>query len=337
MTFTMPPEWAPHERTWMAFPTAGPSSDDLDAQGVLELQAAWAAVAAAVVEFEPLSMVVDPSDAVAALELLDPRIEIVEIPLDDSWMRDMGPTFVHDEDGRVVAVDWVFNGWGAQDWAAWGKDSLVAREIAGGIGVPVASSRMVNEGGGIHVDGEGAVLLTETVQLDPGRNDGWTRDEVEAELRRHLGVDRFVWLRRGLFRDYEPFGTRGHVDVVAAFAPDGVVLVHDQRNPEHPDHEVSAEVRARLEAEGGWRIVPVPAPDTLQDEKGWVDWSYINHYVVNGGVILCGFDDPGDARAVEIMREVYPGREVVLVDARPLFARGGGVHCITQQQPRPLA
>ncbi len=193
----------------------------------------------------------------------------------------------------------------------------------------------MNEGGGIHVDGRGTVLVTETVQLDPGRNPTWTKDEVENELRRTLGVSRVVWLRRGLTRDYEPFGTRGHVDIVAAFAGPDTILFHDQQNPAHPDHAVSAEVREILAAAGDWRLVPVPAPDELHDEHGFVDHSYINHYVVNGGVILCAFDDPGDQRAAEILRGVYPGREVVLVDARQIFGRGGGIHCITQQQPRP--
>ena len=112
------------------------------------------------------------------------------------------------------------------------------------------------------------------------------------------------------------------------------MLFHDQLDPEHPDHAVSAEVRALLEAVPGLSVVAVPAPDALRDEEGWVDYSYINHYVCNGAVILCAFDDPGDERAAAILREAYPGREIVLVDARPLFARGGGIHCITQQQPR---
>ena len=97
---------------------------------------------------------------------------------------------------------------------------------------------------------------------------------------------------------------------------------------------MTAEVRAALEAAGEWRLVPVPAPDVLRDEHGWVDYGYNNHYVLNGGVIACAFDDPGDARAVQILREVYPGRQVVAVDARTIFGRGGGIHCITQQQPR---
>jgi agmatine deiminase len=146
-------------------------------------------------------------------------------------------------------------------------------------------------------------------------------------------VQNVVWLERGLTRDYEMFGTRGHVDIVAAFAGPDVVLVHDQQNPEHPDHAVSADVIRALEAVGRWRVVRVPAPDILTDDEGWVDYSYINHYVCNGAVILCAFDDPKDAVAQQILAECYPDREIVLVDARTVFSRGGGIHCITQQQP----
>lgn len=334
MPLTMPAEWQPHERTWMAFPPSGPTTADLDEAGVAEVRAAWAAVANAVVRFEPVTMVVDPADESTARVLLDDRIELTTTPLDDCWMRDIGPTFVHDADGRPAAIDWVFNGWGAQDWSQWDADAQVAQAVAELASIQRVSSALVNEGGGIHVDGRGTVLVTETVQLDPGRNPDWSKDQVEAELRRTLGVDRIVWLRRGLTRDYEPMGTRGHVDIVATFAGPDTILFHEQRNPEHPDFEVSVEVRRTLEAAGTWRLVPVPAPDVLRDPEGWVDYSYINHYVVNGGVILCAFDDPGDQRAVEILREAYPDRDVVLVDARPIFARGGGIHCITQQQPR---
>jgi agmatine deiminase len=337
MTLTMPPEWAPHVRTWMAFPPQGPTADDLDDAGLTEVRQAWAAVANAVVRFEPVTVVVDPPDLDIARGMLDDAVEILALELDDAWMRDMGPTFVHDAEGRVVAVDWVFNGWGAQEWASWDRDARVAPYVASSAGTGAEASTMVNEGGGIHVDGAGTVLVTETVQLDPGRNPGWSKADVEAELRRTLGVERVVWLRRGLARDYEPFGTRGHVDIVACFAGPDTILLHDQRDPGHPDHALSAEVREILTAAGSWTLVDVPAPDTLRDEHGWVDYSYINHYVCNGGVILCAFDDPGDERAAQILRGVYPDREVVLVDARRIFSRGGGIHCITQQQPAPRA
>jgi agmatine deiminase len=337
MTWWMPAEWEPHQRTWMAWPPSGPTLDDLDAAAAAEVRAAWAAVANAVAGFEQVTMVVDPADVEGAQAALIGGIDLLVADLDDCWMRDMGPTFVHDQAGAVAAVNWVFNGWGAQDWAQWGKDSLIAGVVATAAGVPVIDSPMVNEGGGIHVDGAGTALVTETVQLDPGRNPGWSKAQVEAELRERLGVHTVVWLPRGLTRDYEPFGTRGHIDIVAAFADPQTILYHDQRNPEHPDHQVSAEVVRVLQAAGDWRLVPIPAPDVLRDEHGWVDYSYLNHYLVDAGVIACSFDDPGDARAADILGKAYPGREVVSLDARTIFGRGGGIHCITQQQPRPLS
>ena len=149
-------------------------------------------------------------------------------------------------------------------------------------------------------------------------------------------------LERGLHRDNQTFGTRGHVDIVATMPSPGVVLVHDQRNPEHPDHDVSKTVLEVFEnstdARGEkWTIVKVPAPELLRDEEGFVDYSYINHYVVNDGVIACKFGDPADEEAAAVLSAAYPGRTVVTVDARPLFARGGGIHCITQNQPEAQA
>jgi len=338
MALTMPAEWHPHERTWMAFPPSGPTTDDLDDAGVAEVRAAWAAVANTVVRFEPVTMVVDPDDVDAARALLDDRIEVTTAPLDDCWMRDIGPTFVHDDDGRPVAVDWVFNGWGAQAWSQWDKDALIAGTVAGLAAVPRTASALVNEGGGIHVDGEGTVLVTDTVQLDPGRNPGITRAEVEAELARTIGATHAVWLPQGLTRDSERFGTRGHVDIVAAITSPGRLLLHTQGDQSHPDYAVCRTIRAALDASHdaagrSWEITEMPAPATLTDAEGYVDYSYINHLVVNGGVIACGFGDARDADAVAILAEQYPGRRVVTVDARPLFARGGGIHCITQHQP----
>lgn len=326
-----PAEWERHERTWMAWPSSGYTLGDTDAD-VAEARSAWSSVANAIVRHEPVTMVVDPSAVDVAREWLLDSVDIVEAPLDDAWMRDIGPTFVKNAEGSLLGVDWVFNGWGAQSWATWTKDAEVARTMLGNVGVPVVSSALTNEGGGIHTNGEGTILVTETVQLDPGRNPGWTRDDVERELFDTLGATRVVWMPRGLTRDYDEFGTRGHIDIVAAFCNPTTVLYHDQRNPEHPDFEVSAQVRTILEAEG-FDIVPVPAPDTLRDEEGFVDYSYINHYVCNNAVILCAFDDPGDEDAKAILEKAYPGRTVELVDARALFARGGGIHCITQQQP----
>ncbi len=341
MTWRMPAETAPHERTWMAFPREGMTLGDTDALRE-EGYAAWAATAIAVSQFEPVSMVVDPTETARARRMLPSEIELLEAPLDEFWMRDSGPTFVFDEDGRLGAVDWVFNGWGAPEWAEWRLSAETARIVAAATGAELVSSLLVNEGGGIHVDGEGTVLLTETVQLDPRRNPFADRARVEAEMARTIGATHAVWLPRGLTRDYDQFGTNGHVDIVATIPSPGRLLLHDQRDPGHPDHAVTAELRAMLEQQTDaagrrFEIIDLPAPATLRDDDGLVDWSYVNHLVVNGGVIACGFgEEHADATARAILAEAYPGREVVSVDARPMFARGGGVHCITQQQPKAV-
>lgn len=337
MSWMMPSETARQERIWMAFPPER-SSIGHTAEETHEARTAWASVAHAAAEFEPVTMVVDPPDIAAARTYLSTAIDLVEAPLDDAWMRDIGPTFVTGDDGRLGGVDWVFNGWGQQDWATWGKDAQVGAEVVRQAGAELLDSPLVNEGGGIQVDGLGTVLVTETVQLDKFRNPHLTKADVEAELARTIGATHVIWLPRGLTRDSQELGTRGHVDIVAAIPSPGVLLVHSQRNPSHPDFEITAEIIAMLagtrDAQGrAWDIVEVPAPDTLRDELDWVDYSYINHLAVNGGVIACSFDDPADAGARRILEQAYPGRKVVTVDARPIFARGGGIHCITQHQP----
>ena len=333
----MPAETAPQERIWMAFPTGGYTLGE-SAEEAHAARSAWAAVANAVVDFEPVTVVVNPGDVDIAGRYLHPGVEVLTADLNDAWMRDIGPSFVLDGNGNLGAVDWIFNGWGAQEWATWDKDSRIAAELAGRSQATHIPSTLVNEGGGIQVDGEGTVLLTESVQLDPGRNPGLGKADVEAELARTLGISHAIWLPRGLTRDSEKFGTRGHVDIVAAIPSPGTLLVHSQQNPEHPDFEVSREIirflsTTRDAAGREWNIIEVPAPRELSDAEGFVDYSYINHLVVNGGVIACTFSDPNDEKALRILADAYPGRRVVGIDARELFARGGGIHCITQQQP----
>lgn len=338
MNWLMPAETAPQEKIWMAFPRAGASlgatSVEADAG-----YAAWSNVANTVAEFEPVTMVVDPSETDRARRMLSSDIELEVAELNDFWMRDIGPTFVLDERGSLGAVDWIFNGWGAQDWAHWDHDREIACFVAGRSGTELVSSMLVNEGGAIHVDGKGTVIVTETVQLDPGRNPYADKQRIEAELARTIGATHVIWLPRGLTRDYEEFGTRGHVDMIAAIPSPGVLLLHKQDNPEHPDFAVCRDLRTFLEtthdAEGReWEIIDLPAPETLRDDEGFVDWNYVNHLVVNDGVIACGYgEEKADARARDILSAAYPGRRVVTIDAREILARGGGIHCITQQQP----
>ncbi|MFJ5925752.1 agmatine/peptidylarginine deiminase [Kitasatospora sp. NPDC092948] len=336
--FRMPAEWHPHERTWMAFPTPNPTFDGADQLDAA--RRAWAEVANTIVRHEPVTLVVNTGETEQARPYLAPEVEIVERPLNDAWMRDIGPSFLIDGKGELAAADWVFNGWGAQSWARWEHDQDIAEHVTELAGVRRFASRLINEGGGIHVDGEGTVLVTDTVQLGEGRNADWTREQVEAELHAHLGTTKAIWLPRGLTRDYDEFGTRGHIDIVASFVRPGTVVVHSQPDPAHPDHAVCQELadilRAATDARGrALEVIELPAPTVLFDEDGEpVDYSYINHYVANGVVVLCAFDDPRDQEAKAVLEKAYPGRTVELVDAREIFANGGGIHCITQQQPK---
>ncbi|GAA3389172.1 agmatine deiminase family protein [Cryptosporangium minutisporangium] len=326
----MPAEWAPHAGTWMAYPT--PNQTFGDGVELAAARAAWTAVANTIVRYEPVTMLVDPGDRA---ELLDPRITTLAVPIDDAWLRDSGPTFVYGPNGGPYAVDWGFNGWGAQPWASWVDDRQVARRVADAAGVPRIASTLTQEGGGFHVDGAGTVLLTDTVQLDPDRNPGWTGAQVEAEVHARLGTTTAIWLPRGLTADYGKLGTKGHVDIVAAFTRPGTVVVHTQPDPGHPDYAVSQEATQILRDQG-LEVLELLAPTVTEIDGELVDYSYVNHYVANGVVVLCAFDDPRDAQAAAVLAEAYPGREVVLVDARDVFRFGGGVHCITQQQPRTV-
>ena len=340
--FSMPPEWVPHTRTWMEFPTAN-QTFGADADGELgHFRGIWMGVTNAIAAFEPVSVVCNVGESDIARRLVAPdvaaNIEFFETPINDAWVRDSGPTFLVHPDGRLGATHWRFNAWGNGGFSEFHDEQHVGAFIAGLAGAELFSSSMVNEGGGIHVDGRGTVMITSTVQLDPDRNPTLNAESVDTELRAFLGATSTVWLPRGLTKDYDRFGTRGHIDIVACFTPTGVVLAHTQRDPQHPDYEVCREnlaiLRASRHADGTpFEVVEVPAPVTIEADGDIVDWSYINHYVCNDAVIMCAFDDPNDEVVAEIAAKAYPGRRIVLHDARDVFACGGGIHCITQQQP----
>ena len=312
----------------MGFPRDSYAESGLNREAV---QDAWSAVANAISDYEPVKMLCHPEDLAAAKRKLCSSIDLIPVALNDAWLRDIGPTFVI-EDDALVAIDWQFNGWGQNTEFEWDDDDAIARQIAEVLTVPSERAEIVNEGGGIHVDGHGTVLLTDTVQLDPARNSDHDRDSIETHIHNALGTHRAIWLPRGLWRDNFLNGTKGHVDIVACFAPDGRLLVHRQTSEGHPDFALWDDLAQQFSDEG-LEVFPLEAPLTLKDHRDWVDYSYINHYVCNGAVICPSFDDPRDDAARERLEDAHPGRDVRMLDARALFAMGGGIHCITQQQP----
>jgi len=276
-----------------AYPGAGVSSDDV--------WRAWAAVANLIVDHEPLHMLVNAAQEKVAKKILSEAVVTHVARFNDAWLRDTGPTFTLDEE-TLCAVDWRFNGWGDHTAFDWSLDTHLASAVAELTDARLCQSALVNEGGGLHIDGAGTVLLTKTVQLDPDRNADWSPEAVEQEIHSHLGTQRAVWFDRGLHRDYEDNGTRGHVDVFACFTEHGDVLLHHQQDVQHPDHPLFQSHCASLDAHNlTWRAIP--APRQLRDNVGWVDYSYLNHYVLNEAVIVPTFDDPNDGLAEELLSE----------------------------------
>jgi len=322
----MPPEWAPHERTLMAWPARASLWGS-------ELEAAkreYAGVASAIAAFEPVTMVAAPGGAAAAeaRAACTGAVEVIELPLDDSWLRDCGPIVVSDGAGERAAVCFRFNAWGGK-FHPYDADALVAERLAGRLGLPARRSELVLEGGSIAVDGAGTLLSTEQCLLSPNRNPGRDCAAIEAELRAQLGVERVVWLGKGLLEDRD---TDGHVDMIAAFLPSGGALLQVV-GEDDPNHANCAENAARLRAAG--YDVREMAPLARAEVAGEaIVCSYMNHYVCNGAVIVPLAGQPElDERALEVVRGAYPEREVVGVPALTIAYGGGGPHCVTQQVP----
>ncbi len=327
----MAPDWAPHQRTWMSWPT----DNYVRAAGPATL-AAWAAVAQAVARFEPLCVLAAPPHVPEARRACPPGTEIIPCALDDGWLRDNGPTFLLNNNGQVGAVNWAFNGWGGR--FPFARDRAAGRMVTERSGALPFSSCLVNEGGAMVTDGAGTVIVTESVLANPNRNPGWDRTAIEAELQRFLGVRNVIWLVRGLIGDSGATGTDGHADTLAAFVGPGVVAVHHQPDPLHPDHDTTADNLARLRAardtlNRSVQVVELSAP--ASGREGHADHeSYANFTWVNGAVLLCGFDDPvADAAVRDTFRGLVPDRQLVQIDATAIFAVGGGIHCITCHQP----
>jgi agmatine deiminase len=327
--FFMPAEWAPHQRTWMAWP----ARKDLWGSRLEEAEAAYAGVARAIARFEPLTMVANADDTARAQGVLDDGVEVVALPIDDSWMRDSGPSFVVNADGAVAGVDWQFNAWGGK-FPPWDKDAALAGRVLARLGMRAFAAPFVLEGGSFHVDGEGTVLTTEQCLLNPNRNPGRSREEIEALLLAYLGAARVIWLGDGLENDH----TDGHVDDIACFVRPGVVMAavcgRDDANYA-PLADNLRRLRAARDARGrALEIIemPLPARRVVQG-VGRLASSYVNFYIANGGIVAPGFDDTQDAAARDILAAAFPGRAVVMPPCSVIIEGGGSVHCITQQQP----
>jgi agmatine deiminase len=325
MRLSMPAERAPHERTLMCWP----ARRALWERRFAEAEADHAAVANAIAAFEPVTMAAHPRNAAEARRRCTAAVEVVEIPIDDSWARDSGPIFVTDGAGRRAGVCFGFNGWG-EKYGPWDEDAQFAGRILEHLGEDAHDARhFVLEGGSIAVDGEGTLVTTEQCLLEEHRNPALDRESIEAELGRHLGAERVVWLERGLVEDRD---TDGHVDNVCAMVAPGRVLLQTVEDEDNPNHEHCRENFRRLQA-AGLEVTELPWLPYARDTDEPTVVPYVNFYVCNGGLIVPTQGDETDAEALALLESLYPGREAVPVPGATLAFGGGGVHCITQQVP----
>jgi agmatine deiminase len=322
----MPPEWAAHERTLMAWPCRA----SLWGPRMAAAKEEYAGVANAIAAFEPVTMVCgSASDAAEARAALAGEVDVVELPIDDSWLRDNGPVFLLDDEGRRLGVHFGFNAWG-EDHPPWDRDAAVGGLLVEMLGDEVVEAPLILEGGSVVVDGRGRVLTTEQCLLNPNRNPSLSREEIEGLVLGHLGQERMVWLGRGLALDKD---TDGHVDLICAPLGPGRVLMHSA--PEgSPDAEPMADNAARA-ASAGIEVTPFPPLATVVADDGLVlAASYLNLYLCNGAAIVPVFGDAQDEEALARLRTAFgPQREVVPVPAATIALGGGGPHCITQQVP----
>ena len=350
--FRMPGEWGPHAGTWMLWPQRPDNWRD----GAKPAQRAWVEAISVISRFEQVTVGVNADQWENARAMLPDGVRVVEMSNNDSWMRDIGPTFVVNDKDDVRLVHWHFNAWGGLVdglYFPWDQDELVPRKIAEIEGVDRYCAPLVLEGGSFHTDGEGTLITTEECLLSEGRNPDLSREEIEGYLIDYLGVEKVIWLKRGI----DPEETNGHVDDVACFVRPGVVLAGWTDNVSDWRHEILAEnleiLRNATDAKGrALEVHTIPMPTTLKytaeevagvdavegtlprEEGDEISASYVNFYLCNGGLIVPMFGDVNDDAALTKLRELFPDREVVGFAGREIVLGGGNIHCITQQQPR---
>lgn len=322
-----PAEWAQHQSVWTAWPSHAELWED-------DLAPAREEVAALIraIDDEGRGEIVEvlaandeaARDAEAALRGTQARIHL--IPFGDIWLRDTGPIFVTGE-GRLTAVDFGFNGWGGKYDLE--HDDTVGAAIARATGTPIRVCDWIFEGGAIDVDGTGLAVTTEQCLLNPNRNPGLSKAEIEARLSDDLGLHKVLWLGDGLLNDH----TDGHVDNLARFVAEGVLALPEAAGSDDPNAAVFADAKARAEA-FGLKVVTIPSPGKVMRDDEIVPASYMNFYIANTTVVVPLYGAPNDAAAVEAIGRLFPGRKVIGQRADHILTGGGSFHCITQQMPK---
>ncbi len=352
--FYMPGEFELHEKTYMLFPFR----KDVWRLNAKPARIVFKEIVSSIAKYEKVVVGVRKKDFNEATSLLSqPNVELYVMEYDDCWMRDVGPTFVINDEGDIRGVDWKFNAWGGDFdglYDYYENDDKVAKVILEKEKLKrYRLDDFVLEGGSIHVDGEGTALVTEACLLSKGRNPHLSKEEIENRLKAYLNIEKIIWLPRGIYLDE----TNEHIDNVACFIKPGEILLAYQEDKNDPQHELSkASYEALLnQKDAKGRLIKIhkmvmPSPKYISKEEAMtlevneaslnrlegmrLAASYVNFYIINNAIIMPGFNDPNDVKAKEILEKLFPDREVIQVNTREILIGGGNIHCLTQQMPR---
>lgn len=350
--YRMPAEFEPHRGCIMIWPERADSWQ----YGAVAARKAFVKVAEAINKSEPVTMCVSFEGYDTAREMLAPDIRVVEMSSDDSWARDVMPTFVKNDKGSIRGIDWGFNAWGGLVdglYFPWDKDNKMARKFCDLMSVDVYDNRhFIMEGGAIHVDGDGTAMVTEACLLSKGRNSDMSKDEIEDVLKAYLNINKVIWLPCGIYEDE----TNEHIDNVCAFVKPGHVVLAWTDDENDPQYEMSKRCMDALASQTDARgrsiavtKLPLPSPVYMTGEEceGLINFdgeptrtegyrlaaSYVNFYIANKSIVMPAFGDVNDDKAADILRDLFPSREIIQIDARDILIGGGNIHCITQQIP----
>ena len=339
--YRMPGEWEKHTCCWMQWPHDNPNFKSYAAIpswshfDIEKGRIAWANVANAITNFEPVKMIVHPDNIINAKKLLNEKVEIHKFINDDAWARDSGAIFLLNKEKKLGGIDWEFNGWGK--FFPYDSDNRIAKFMIKNADATYFKNNMILEGGSIHTDGDGTLLTTEQCLLNKNRNPDLSKEKIEENLKNYLGVNKVIWLKNGTDE-----GTDGHVDNVACFVKPGKILAlscSDKQDPFYDKINENLEIlKTALDSKGNVldivelemsykRLIP------NDDEPS----SYINFYIANKGIVMPSFDDEkADIRAKDIIQSAFPDRKIITINGIDISMGGGNVHCITQQQPMSL-
>lgn len=338
--YRMPAEWEPQEAVWLAWPD-NPETWPVHLEPT---RAVYAAMIAALCRFQKVYLLVQGCEAEEGVQthlsrLTFPRenLRICHIPYNDSWMRDAGPIFITKPgcDHPLVANDFIFNAWGAK-YEPYHEDDAIPRHVAQLLRVPCVAHDFVLEGGSIDLNGAGCLLTTRQCLLNPNRNPHLSQEQIEANLKRYLGVRQVLWLDEGIEGD----DTDGHIDDISRFVSPNRILTVVEPNRGDPNHAPLAgnlaKLRALRDPDGNpFEIVEIPMPDIrVEGPFGRSPASYANFLIANGCVLVPVYSAPNEASVLSIFRDLFPGREIIPIECTPLVAGLGSIHCVTQQQPK---